>query len=114
MFDGVNLCVVDLQAQPEISLNAADIAEIDARRAVAIEAEPRLETPYESATRRVQPITEGGGPDQNLDEPRRLVGFVVEHNPIDPAHLASIPIDDALVEYIPDDVHVSLRRFRAE
>jgi hypothetical protein len=114
MFDGVNSCFVDRQAHPDISLNAGDIAEIDARRAVVIQAEPLLDPPHESTAHRVQPITERGGPNENLDEPRRLVGFVVEHNPINPAHLASIPIAHALVQHIPNDIHVSLPRSPAE
>ena len=70
-----------------------------------IKAEPLLDSPHESTHDRVQPIAERGGTDDDCRETERLVGSGVEHNPIDPAHLASVSIDHALVQHIPNDIH---------
>jgi hypothetical protein len=59
-------------------------------------------------------IAENGGTDQEFGQSRRLTRALLERDPIDAAHLASIPIDHLLVEQIADNVHISLRRFRAE
>jgi hypothetical protein len=61
----------------------------------------------------MQSRSERGWTDQQTGNPRRTI-ILLEKDRIDSPHLVSVAIDDALVEQVADDVHVSLQKSRGE
>jgi hypothetical protein len=58
--------------------------------------------------------SERGRTDQDPGQTRRVALAKVDHDAVDPSHLASVPVDNRFIENISDDVHITLEQLRTE
>jgi hypothetical protein len=110
LLEGGDGCVANREAQTDLTVCTGNIGEVDPRRPVLINTEPLLNTSNQSTQTRVQSVTERRRPDDNRGETERLVAVVLDHDGVHSAHLAAVSIDHALIQHVPNDIHVSLRR----
>jgi hypothetical protein len=91
-----------------------DVSERDAHGPAFINTEALLDAAHESTHGRMQSIAERRRTDEYCLKVNRLVRLLLDQNAIDSTHLAAVSIDHALIQNIPNDIHVSLRRSPAE